>query len=58
MGFLDKIVDVLGFVEREDVEEEEVVAERPVQIAAKISKNGKTSSFASPNLLSSSAIFT
>ena len=35
MGFLDKIVDVLGFVEREDVEEEEVVAERPVQIAAK-----------------------
>ncbi len=35
MGFLDKIVDVLGFVEREDIEEEEVVAERPVQIAAK-----------------------
>ena len=32
MGFLDKIVDVLGFVEREDVEEEEVVAERPVQL--------------------------
>ena len=25
MGFLDKIVDVLGFVEREDVEEEEEV---------------------------------
>ncbi|MBE6112772.1 MAG: cell division protein SepF [Peptococcaceae bacterium] len=28
MGFLDKVVDVLGFVEREEIEEEEVV-ERP-----------------------------
>lgn len=29
MGFLDKVVDVLGFVEREEIEEE--VVEKPVQ---------------------------
>ena len=34
MGFLDKVVDVLGFVEREEIEEEEVV-ERTVQAAPK-----------------------
>lgn len=34
MGFLDKVVDVLGFVEREEIEEEEVV-EKPAQPAQK-----------------------
>ena len=34
MGFLDKVVDVLGFVEREEIEEEEVV-EKQAQPAQK-----------------------
>jgi len=36
MGFLDKVVDVLGFVEKEEIDlEEETVAEKPMQTAPK-----------------------
>lgn len=36
MGFLDKVVDVLGFVEKEEVDlEEENAAEKPMQTAPK-----------------------
>ena len=36
MGFLDKVVDVLGFVEKEEIDtEEEAVLEKPAQTAPK-----------------------
>lgn len=36
MGFLDKVVDILGFVEREEYEEEETVVEKMPQPAPKV----------------------